>query len=430
MVFRFAQISTVQYTTLLLMTFITFMLSLYALNWCLLTLISVRRRRSVKPPAVAEWPKVSIHLPFYNEAKVASRLLDACLGLDYPKDKLEIIVVDDSTDETTQITRDYAARNPGRIRVIHRDNRDGFKAGALQVALQNTAGDYVAIFDADYVPHSSLLKEMLPYFYTDPKVAFVQARCGYLNPSTSWITKAVALGIDGYCLIDQRARHKANLLAHFCGTNGIFRLESLKSVGGWASDTLVEDLDLSVRLQLKGWRYVYLPNIVCAGEIPHTLKTFRRQQFRWAKGFTECFLKHWRSILTHRGLSIFQKIEAVFLLATYFMCPISVAGLALTLTYYAIFPLSFLRTEYWQTIFAPVLSGLSTVIYMAPIIVYGTTVSELRSQGRKRFIRLFHIPYLLGLGFAVIFTNGVAVLEGFLGVKSPFHRTPKYGLID
>jgi len=415
---------------LILITAVTFLISLYAFNWCLLTVLSLRGRTKIpSAPVPAHWPLVSINIPLYNEPRVAGRLLEACISIDYPREKLEIIVVDDSTDRTTQIVREYEASWPGLVRVIHRSGRKGYKAGALQEALRLSKGEFVAIFDADYVPGPSFLRDMIPHFYSDSRLAFVQARCGYLNPNSSWVSKGVSLALDGYSIIDQRARFASNLIAHFSGTNGVFRKSAIQSVGGWSAETLAEDLDLSIRLQLNGWKYLYLPNIVCSGEVPPFLSVFLHQQFRWAKGFSECFRLYWRSILRHGGFSRFQKGEALFLLATYFLCPLSVLGFALTMLYYAAVTPAFILGEYWTTLYAPVLSGLSTVIYVAPLMVYGTAVRELH-RGRKRLTRLLHLPCLLGLGFVAIFTNSLAVLEGLFGIRSPFERTPKYGLIE
>jgi len=372
---------------------------------------------------------VSINIPLYNEPKVAARLLDACLGLHYPSDKLEIIVVDDSNDQTTRIVREYENKWPGIVKIIHREVREGYKAGALQIALEKSKGDFIAIFDADYVPGRNFLTEMVPHFFGDDRLGFVQARCGHLNPNSSWVSKAVALALDGYSIIDQRARFSSNLIAHFSGTNGIFRREAVVSVGGWSSETLAEDLDMSIRLQLNGWRYLYLPTVVCSGEIPPYLSIFKDQQLRWAKGFAECFRLYCKPILMHKGLTTFQKAEALFLLATYFLCPLSVLGFALSVLYYVTFPPAFILDDFWKTLYAPILSGLSTIIYIAPLMVYGAVVTELH-RGTKRITRLLHLPYLLLLGFIVVFTNTVAVVEGLMAIKSPFNRTPKYGLIE
>ncbi|MEM3755200.1 MAG: glycosyltransferase, partial [Candidatus Bathyarchaeia archaeon] len=372
-----------------------------------------------------------INLPIYNEEKVIARLLNAVLNLDYPKNKLEIIVIDDSNDSTTQIIKSYEEKYKGLIKFIHRNNRNGFKAGALQLALENSTGEFIAIFDADYVPKPNFLKALLPYLYIEENVAFVQARIGYLNKNQSWVTKAVALGLDGYCFIDQRARYASNLLAHFSGTNGIFRRKAIESVGGWSCDTLAEDLDLSVRLQLKGWKYVYLPQVVCDGEIPPKLSILKKQQFRWAKGFTECFKKHWKSILKSKSLSLFQKFEAILQLTIFFVYPISIVAIALALINYFIFPQTFLN-ELWNFYLSPLASALSVIIYFSPLFMYTITIFEAEKFKNKKIglNRLLHMLYLILVGVGILFTNSLAVIEALIGIKSQFERTPKFGIID
>ncbi|MEM2896843.1 MAG: glycosyltransferase [Candidatus Bathyarchaeia archaeon] len=417
---------------LILLIILIAIIGLYAINWVFLTLLSIlNRKKNAQPPKIEDWPKVSIHLPVYNEKKVIARLLNAILNLDYPKDKLEIVVIDDSDDGTTEIVKRYEKKYRGLIKLIHRTNRHGFKAGALQLALKNSTGKFIAIFDADYVPKPRFFKTLLPYLYTDENVAFVQSRIGYLNKNQSWVTKAVALGLDGYCIIDQRARCASNLLAHFSGTNGIFRREALESVGGWSHDTLAEDLDLSVRLQLKGWKYVYVPQVVCDGEIPPRLSIFRKQQFRWAKGFTECFKKHWKSILKGESLSLFQKIEALLQLTIFFIYPISIAALTLALINYFIFPESFLN-KLWNVYLSPLASTLSVIIYLAPLFMYTVAILEVEKlKNRKMELnRLLHIFYLVLVGIGIAFTNSLAVMEALIGMKSQFDRTPKFGAID
>jgi len=316
------------------------------------------------------------------------------------------------------------------VRLIHRESRLGYKSGALQTALEQTTSEFVMIFDADYMPPRDLLRRLVPYMYTGDDVAFVQTRSTYLNPGQSWITRAVALALDGYGIVDQRARYTANLLAHFSGTGGLFRRSAIQSVGGWTSDTLAEDLDLSIRLQLRGWRYIYLHSVTCPGEIPPSFDLLRRQQFRWAKGFAQCFRRYCRSIVGSGRMSIFQKFEALMLLATYFLCPISVFGLFILIPYLALFPLSFFFNEYWQTIFAPIASAFSAVIYASPLLLYGTTVLELSRGRRKEYRRLADIVGIALLGLGTLLTNSKASIEGLLRKTSPYERTTKYGIVN
>jgi cellulose synthase/poly-beta-1,6-N-acetylglucosamine synthase-like glycosyltransferase len=357
-------------------------------------------------------------------------LIESCTQLDYPRERLKILVLDDSTDQTTAIAESYANRYPSLVSVIHRDNRNGFKAGALQEALDITPSDVIAVFDADFVPPPHFLKSLIPYLYADDRIAFVQARVGHLNSHSTWVTKAVSLAIDGYFLVEQRARYAANLLPHFLGTSGIFRREAITSVGGWSGDTLAEDLDLSIRLQLKGWSHVYVPEVVCSGEVPPTLSVFVRQQFRWAKGFSECFRKYWKAIIHYSGMSSFQKIEALFQLACYFVLVLGAIGFILAIPYYLVFPWSFLLYDYWRCTMAPISLLASVAIYTAPVLIYGLAIAELRKMGKSSLGRFLHLVYLMILGYFVTWVGAIAVLEGLFGKKTPFHRTPKFGLVD
>jgi cellulose synthase/poly-beta-1,6-N-acetylglucosamine synthase-like glycosyltransferase len=407
------------------------MVGIYAVNWCVLAVISIRKKvKSPCPPRIDEWPTVSIHLPVYNESAVVSRLLDSCIRLDYPREKLEILVIDDSTDKTTDIVNDYCSRFPSIIKVIRRHSRQGFKAGALQEALRRSQGEFIAIFDADYVPPPDFLRRIIPYLYISEDIAFVQARVGHLNSHSTWVTKAVSLAIDGYFLVEQRARFAANLLPHFLGTSGVFRRKAIESAGGWSSDTLVEDLDLSIRLQLAGWKHIYVPEVVCSGEVPPTLSVFVRQQMRWAKGFSECLRKYWRTILYHKSLTLFQKIESLFQLACYFIFVLGVVGFFLAIPYYLIFPWSFLLYDYWKCSVATVAIIASVPIYAAPVLIYGLAIAELRKMEKISIRRAFHLGYLAIVGYVVSWAGALAVIDGLTGRRSVFRRTPKFGLVD
>jgi len=425
-----ADLTNLQQLVLFMVAMVTGLISIYAFNVWMLTLLSIRgRNKLANPPQLDSWPRVSVHLPLFNEKRVASRLLEACANLDYPHDKLEILVVDDSVDQTTEIVREFESSHLGLVRVIHRDERSGFKAGALQIALQKSNGEFIALFDADYVPSPDFLKKMIPYLYLDEKVAFAQSRWSYLDGQFSWIAKAMSLAIDVYAFIDQRARYVGNLLAHFSGTCGVFRRKAIEEAGGWSSDTVAEDLDLSIRLHLKGWRYIYVPTVVCPGEIPASFDNLRRQQFRWAKGFSECLRKHGTSILRTTQLNFFQKMEALLHLATYFICPLTVIGIVVALLYYSIFPPSFWLMGFWRYQVALLTFMLSLVIYSAPLIASGVTLSEFSQLGMKELRRLLHLGYLGALVYGLLFSNTKAVIEGLFSRTSYFYRTPKLGLM-
>ncbi len=431
MIALWTQFSLIQQVMLILTTALTVLVGIYAVNWCIISIMSIRHKMKLpSPPNLTNWPKVSIHLPVYNERCVVSRLLESCLKLDYPRDQLEIIVVDDSTDDTTNIINNYTGRFPDLIKVIRRESRIGFKAGALQEALSRSQGEFIAIFDADYVPPNDFLKRMIPYLYVSDKIAFAQARSGNLNSHSTWVTKAVSLAIDSFFLVEQRARFAGNLLPHFLGTSGIFRRSAIEAVGGWSSDTLVEDLDLSIRLQLAGWNHIYVPNVVCSGEVPPTLSVFVRQQMRWSKGFSECLRKYWKTILHHKGLTLFQKVESLFQLACYFVFVLGVVGFFLTIPYYLVFPWSFLLYDYWKCSVAPIAIIASVPIYAAPVLFYGLAIAELRKMEKISFRRICHLGYLGIIGYIVSWAGALAVIEGLIGKRSAFRRTPKFGLVD
>ncbi len=426
-----ANLTNLQQLVLFLVATVTGLISIYAFNVWVLTLLSIRgRNKLADPPSLESWPRVSVHLPLCDEERVAKRLLEACVKLDYPHDKLEIIVVDDSSDGTTEIARDFGAKYPGVVKVIHREERAGFKAGALQVAMQKSNGEFIALFDADYVPPRDFLKRMLPYLYLDERVAFAQSRWSYMDGQFSWIAKAISLAIDVYAFVDQRARYVGNLLAHFSGTCGVFRRQAIEDAGGWNSDTLAEDLDLSIRLHLKGWRYIYVPTVVCPGEIPPSFDNLRLQQFRWAKGFSECLRKYGGAIARSNRLNFFQKLEALLHLGTYFMCPLTIIGIVVGLLYYSIFPPSFWLMGFWRYEVALLTFLLSLVIYSAPLIASGVTLSEFSQLGMTKLRRLLHLGYLGALVYGLLLSNTRAVIEGLFSRTSYFYRTPKLGLMS
>jgi cellulose synthase/poly-beta-1,6-N-acetylglucosamine synthase-like glycosyltransferase len=420
-------LNTLQQLVLLLVTVVTGLVAIYALNVWILSILSVRGRKLPNPPKIASWPFVSVHLALYNEEEVAGRLLNACVNFDYPRDKLEIIVVDDSTDKTTTIAREFGNKYPDLIRVIHRENRTGFKGGALQVAMNHSRGELICLFDADYAPARSFLKEVIPYLSLDQKAAFVQARWTYLDGQFSWFAKAVSLAIDIYGFVDQKARSVGNLLAHFSGTGGVFRRQAIEDVGGWGTDSVTEDLDLSIRLHLKGWRYIYVPTVSCAGEIPRSFSNLKLQQFRWARGYSECLRKYGGAILRSKQLGFFQKLEAIMHLGTYFICPLAIIGIVVGLLYYSIFPPSFWLEGYWKFQVAWLTLLLSLVTYTSPFIASAVTLSEFTLPGVSKLRRLLHLGYLGAVLYGLMLSNTKAAIEGLLFRASSYYRTPKSG---
>jgi len=412
---------------LVLSAIVSGLLAIYAIHVWMLTLFSLRRRR---PPPVSlpeGWPSVSVHLPVYNEKAVISSLLDAVLAFDYPHDKLEILVVDDSVDETTTLLESYQRKFPELVRVIHRVRRDGFKAGALQTALTQSNGEYVALFDADQVPPSDFLKRMVPYLCTDSSAAFAQGRPCYVQSVNSWIARALSLGMDSFAFVDQEARFGADLLIHFSGGGGVFRRSALMEAGGWASETLAEDLDLSVRLRLRGWHYIYDHSVACPGEAPNEFSVLRQQQFRWASGFTGCFKKHAKDILSTDRMSMVQKVEAMTYLTGYVASPLIAAGVVLAVLYCLVFPVDFILSGFLRNAFAAFTMQMSALIYTAPVALFTVAVLRSTEGWARRIARIVDFVYLGLLSVGIFLTSTRAVMAGLLDRATYFYRTPKRG---
>src|SRR6476646_5986370 len=248
--------------------------------------LRTRKNRPVKPADPAEWPMVTVQLPLYNEMYVAERLIDAVCAIDYPRDRFEIQVLDDSTDETRNIAelavRRYAAEGID-IKYIHREDRTGYKAGALEAGLKVSRGEFVGIFDADFIPTADFLNQLIPHF-RDPKVGMVQARWGHINQDYSLLTKIQAILLDGHFILEHGGRNRGGRFFNFNGTAGVWRRTAIDEAGGWQHDTLTEDLDLSYRAQLAGWQFVFVPSLIAPAEVPVEMNAFKSQQHRWAKG--------------------------------------------------------------------------------------------------------------------------------------------------
>src|SRR3954470_9886957 len=270
-------------------------------------------------PALDPLPVVTIQLPLYNEMYVAERLIDAVCAIDYPRERLEIQVLDDSTDETRSIAelaaRRYAAQGID-IKYIHRLDRTGYKAGALEAALKVARGEFVGIFDADFIPTADFLNQLIPHF-RDPKVGMVQARWGHINQDYSLLTKIQAILLDGHFVLEHGGRNRAGCFFNFNGTAGVWRRAAIDAAGGWQHDTLTEDLDLSYRAQLLGWRFVFLPHLVSPAEVPVEMNSFKSQQHRWAKGSIQTCMKLLPTILRSKQ-PLKVKVEAFFHLTANF----------------------------------------------------------------------------------------------------------------
>lgn len=389
------------------------LLFLYALYVLGLVGLSLWGRRQAIPRAMPRtWPFVTIQLPIYNEGRVVERLLEAVVGLDYPRDRLEIQVLDDSTDETAQLVKRLVASYQAMghpIELLRRPNRNGYKAGALAYGLRRARGEFIAIFDADFIPPPDFLKRMIPVLLADPTIGAAQARWSHLNAESSWITRAQALMLDAHFMVDQVARSAVGLPVNFNGSAGVWRRAALEAAGGWEPDTLTEDLDVSYRAQLAGWRLVFVPDVAVPGEIPPTLQAFKRQQFRWAKGTTQTFCKLIGRIWRSRW-PWWKRLAATFHLGGYFT---NLLGVLLLLLSAPLLHHSAERPK-WTVIL-----GLGL---LAVPLMYGLSQQALYPDWPRR---LWVIPVLFVVGTGLTLSNTRAIVEALLGYSSEFQRTPK-----
>ncbi|MFB6352237.1 MAG: glycosyltransferase [Bradymonadaceae bacterium] len=365
-------------------------------------------------------PQVTVQLPLYNERYVVERLIEAVCDLDYPREKLQIQVLDDSTDDTTRIARELVdeKRQQGiDIEVIHRENRTGYKAGALQEGLQSATGDFVAVFDADFVPQPDFLRETIHHF-TDPGLGMVQARWQFFNREYSLLTRAQAILLDGHFVLEHTARNRSGRFFNFNGTAGIWRRTAIEEAGGWEHDTLTEDLDLSYRAQLDGWNFRFLRDLAAPSELPVEMNAFKSQQHRWAKGSIQTAIKLLPRIF-RSDLAFHRKLEAFYHLTANVAYPLMVVLAVLM-------PLATLLRVHagW---YAALLVDLPIFMGATFSICYFYWVSQ-REIGKDPFETIKMIPAVLGLGIGVSVNNTKAVLEAFAGLESPFVRTPKYAI--
>ncbi len=397
-------------------------LSVYGLHRSLLIWFFLRGPRAEKTRAARnELPRVTVQLPIYNERHVAERLIDAVARLKYPRDRFEVQVLDDSTDET----RDVAARAVDRWRrrgvAIHhicRKTRDGFKAGALREGLQEATGELVALFDADFIPPSDFLEQAIVPF-ADPSVGMVQARWGHANRNYSLLTRAQALLLDAHFILEHGGRYRGGCFFNFNGAAGIWRRVAIEDAGGWQADTLTEDLDLSYRAQLAGWRFVLLPDVVVPAELPVEMNAFKAQQHRWAKGSIQSCRKLLPAVLRAR-VPLRVKMEAALHLTA------NVNYLLVLALSILIVPAIAVRTgpgggpeKLWIDALFFAYAAVSVSSF------YG--VSQ-RALGGRWWLRLRDLPAVIALGLGLSVNNAVAVVQALAGRTGEFQRTPKYGV--
>jgi cellulose synthase/poly-beta-1,6-N-acetylglucosamine synthase-like glycosyltransferase len=363
-------------------------------------------------------PAVTIQLPIYNEMYVADRLIDAVCELDYPNELLEIQVLDDSTDETRSVAEQAVRRNAARgldIKYVHRTDRSGFKAGALEAGLTVARGEYIAIFDADFIPPSDFLRRTIQHF-TDPQVGMVQARWGHINQDYSLLTKIQSILLDGHFVLEHGSRNRGGLFFNFNGTAGIWRRTAIADAGGWQHDTLTEDLDLSYRAQLRGWRFVFLQDLLAPAEVPVEMNAFKSQQHRWAKGSIQTCRKLLPRIL-QSNLPLAVKAEAFFHLSANFnyllMCVLSVLMVPSMVIRY--------NMGWYEMLLIDIPLFFAATASVANF--YMVCQRELHSDWTTR---LKYLPFLMSIGIGLTVNNTKAVLEALFNRQSDFARTPKY----
>jgi cellulose synthase/poly-beta-1,6-N-acetylglucosamine synthase-like glycosyltransferase len=373
----------------------------------------------IQPP-LTKTPVVTIQLPLFNELYVADRLIDAVCALEYPKDKLEVQVLDDSTDETVALVAKAVARYQELgydIKHICRTDRSGYKAGALKHGLETARGEYIAIFDADFVPNRDFLQKTIPHFFTDPRIGVVQTRWEHLNREYSMLTRTQAFALDGHFVVEQDVRNKAGFFIQFNGTGGVWRKTTIIDAGNWQSDTLTEDLDLSYRAQLRGWKFKYLAHVTSPAELPAEVNALKSQQFRWTKGAIETARKMipevWKSNIPLR-----IKIHSTFHLMNNIVFPFIILAGVLNV------PLIFIKQQGGhQAYFA--LMSVFVIAFIGSFLFYLISQKSVYPDWRRR-IMLFPLFMAGSMGFAV--NNSRAVFEGLFKRKSEFVRTPKFAL--
>ena len=403
-------------------SFVTIVLSLYGFHRLVIIFLYFKHSRNKPEPAslFQELPLVTIQLPVFNEKHVVDRLIGAIEKLDYPKDKMEIQILDDSTDETVDICASHAKRlneNGFRATYIHRTDRTGYKAGALENGMNQAEGEYLLILDADFVPNPDLIQKTIHYF-TDDNIGMIQTRWGHLNRNTNILTRLQAMLLDGHLELEQTARNRSGRFFTFNGTAGIWRKSCIHAAGGWDHDTLTEDMDLSYRAQLKGWRFIFLNDVETPAELPVDIDGFKSQQHRWAKGAIQCCKKVlgqiWRS-----DAPFYAKVEATTHLTSNF------AYLVLLLMCLVLYP---------NFKFGVQLEGTSWWLANVPVYFFGSVsvlifylTAQKALHPKTWWKDIPYLPLLLALGIGMSVNNTKAVLEALFNKESAFVRTPKYG---
>ncbi|MEO8167153.1 MAG: cellulose synthase family protein [bacterium] len=382
--------------------------------------LKFKDKKSVAVKALDEYPIVTVQLPVFNERYVVGRLIDAACAMIYPRDKMEIQLLDDSTDETVDVIGGLVEKYQKLgfdIKHIRRPNRQGYKAGALKEGLACARGEFIAIFDADFVPRQDFLLKTIPHFNTDPNIGMVQTRWEHLNFEYSLLTRTQAMALDGHFVIEQSVRNKVGYFINFNGTAGVWRKKTIEDAGNWQADTLTEDLDLSYRAQLKGWRFVYLNDVTSPAELPSEINALKSQQFRWTKGAIETARKMLPEVWKSK-LPLKVKVHATFHLTNNLVFPFIVLAGILNV------PLVFIKHAGMHDSYFTFMS-VFVFAFIGSFFFYLFSQKDVHKDWRRRLF-LFPIFMAGSMGFAV--NNSRAVLEALFKRKSEFVRTPKYNI--
>src|ERR1700741_231244 len=382
-----------------------------------------RRRIAPPPPEISEWPRVTVQLPIYNERYVIERLVDAVSQFDYPRELLDIQVLDDSTDETRDVASGCVERHAAEglsIAYIHRTNREGYKAGALENGLKTAHGEFVAIFDADFIPPPDFLRRTIPYFVSaagGENIGMVQTRWTYLNSDYSLLTRVETILLDGHFVIEHGGRSRRGTFFNFNGTAGIWRRAAIDAAGGWEHDTLTEDTDLSYRAQLKGWKFLYLPEIECASELPVDMNGFKAQQARWAKGLMQTAKKILPKVF-RSDAPLHVKAEAFFHLTANISYPLMVLLSTMLL------PAMIVR--FYQGWFQMLVIDLPLFLASTCSISSFYLAAQRQLRPKTWLSTFLYMPFVMATGIGISVRNAQAVIEAIIGKKSEFPRTPKF----
>lgn len=375
------------------------------------------------PPPVTNWPRVTVQLPIFNERYVIERLTEAVARFDYPRELLDVQVLDDSTDETQEVARACVERHAAQgmpITYIHRTNREGYKAGALENGLKTARGEFVAIFDADFIPEPDFLRRTIPYFLNPDggeNIGMVQTRWTYLNSDYSLLTNVETILLDGHFVVEHGARSRRGTFFNFNGTAGVWRRKVIDDAGGWQHDTLTEDTDLSYRAQLKGWKFLYLPQIECASELPVDMNGFKSQQARWAKGLMQTAKKILPQVFK-ADVPWHVKAEAFFHLTANISYPLMIVLSTMLL------PVMIVRFQ--QGWFQMLLIDLPLFLASTCSISSFYLVAQRELRPKTWWRTFLYMPFVMATGIGISVRNAQAVIEAIVGKQSEFARTPKF----